>query len=419
MDALALLEQLIRADGDGAEAVDDLMANAMRQAGAEVETFDYEPASVPLIDEFARSEVATTEPQRCLIGRIDGHNPKNGKSLLLFAHPDTEAMPSNPAWQTEPRSPTRTDGRLYGWGVADDLAGMAMLATAPAILRQTGIALAGDIILVSAPSKRHRRGIAAALNHGLDADGAIYLHPAESGRGLNEIKAFAPGQLEFSIHVHGRAPETNEPAHTAFAHRGENAIGKLTKIAAALQACDQARATHIHHPRLQSAIGRSTNLMLSHIAAGNVGQLSRMPVTGTLSGALTLVPGEALETVMAEVEGAVAQAADNDAWLCENRPEVTWHAGVSAAETVSADPLYQTVENALRQVGASPTVNPLHTSSDIRNPTVQRGIPTVGFGPFCGGLAMSGQTDEWVDISDFERAVQATANIIEAWCGSA
>jgi acetylornithine deacetylase len=66
-----------------------------------------------------------------------------------------------------------------------------------------------------------------------------------------------------------------------------------------------------------------------------------------------------------------------------------------------------------------PVVNPLHTSSDIRNPIVQAGIPTVGIGPLCGGLTMSGLADEWVDIDDFRRSVLVVDRIVREWCGTA
>ncbi len=59
----------------------------------------------------------------------------------------------------------------------------------------------------------------------------------------------------------------------------------------------------------------------------------------------------------------------------------------------------------------------MHTSSDIRNPIVQKGIPTVGLGPLGGDLAQNGRTDEWVDIEDFVRGVKVTAGVIVGWCG--
>ena len=309
-------------------------------------------------------------------------------------------------------------GRLHGWGVADDLAGCAMLSDALLALEDAGLRPAGDVTLVAAPSKRHRRGIGAALHAGLRADAALYLHPAESGRGLGDIKAFAPGQLELALTLEGRPPETSEPAHTAFAHRGVNAVSIAMAVVAALEALDRERGGRIHHPRLESAIGRSTNLMVTHIEAGRADVTTRLPETCRLRAALSLVPGERLEAAMREVEGALAALASADPRLADHPPSIDWLAGVSAAETADDHPFFRTVAEAIEAAGTRPVVNPLHTSSDIRNPIVQAGIPTLGIGPFCGDLTMAGGVDEWIDIADYARSVTVVGRIIADWCGT-
>ena len=97
---------------------------------------------------------------------------------------------------------------LDGWGVADDLAGVAAMFGAISILKSAGFSPAGDVYVASTPSKRHRRGITALLARGLDADAALYLHPAELGCGLSDVKAFSSGQVEFLVTVAGAKPDT-------------------------------------------------------------------------------------------------------------------------------------------------------------------------------------------------------------------
>jgi len=417
-ESLALLRDLVAAGRDGPRAVEALISGAMEGAGATVEAFDYDPAEVPMVAEFAAEGVGSAGTERCILGRRGGGGGgEGGRSLILFAHPDVEPFRPEPAWSSDPFAPVERNGRLYGWGVADDHAGIAVMIEALAVLARAGLAPAGDVTLVAAPSKAHRRGISAALHRGLSADAAVYCHPAESGRGLDEIKAFAPGELQFTVTVEGRLPDTAEPAHTAFAHTAENPFDKALVVARALRAVDEARARRIRHPRLEAAIGRSANLAITHAAAGDPSRLSRIAPSATLGCAMTLVPGERLDEVMAEVERAVAGAAEEDAWLSAHPPRIAWLAGVSAAETEDGDPLCRTAAAALARCGAAPKVNPLHTSSDIRNPIVQKAIPTVGFGPLCGGLTMSGHADEWVDIADQRRAIVATAALVADWCG--
>jgi len=410
------LEDLIRAAAKGPHAVQSMLALQMAAAGAAIDILDYRPDAVPMTAEFARASVASAEQEAVTIGRIEGTG--GGRSLLLFAHPDTEPYRPEPQWASRPFEPSTRDDRLHGWGVADDLAGIAMLAASVALLQARGQVLAGDVILVAAPSKRHRRGISAALHAGIRADAALYLHPAESGRGLGEIKAFAPGQLEFTVTIEGQVPDTLEPAHTAFAHRGQNPITKAMTILEALRSLDECRAAAIRHPRLEAAIGRSTNLMVTHIEAGRPDVTTRLPEACRLRAALSLVPGEELDAVMRSVEAAIDDAVAGDPWLASHPPVIDWLAGVSAAETPDEAPFFQLVERAIRAFGTTPVVNPLHTSSDIRNPIVQAGIPTLGLGPLCGGLTMAGFADEWVDLADFRRSIEVTARIVADWCGT-
>lgn len=415
-ESLGLLESLIVAGETGPEAVETILCRAMRDVGCETEVLGYDPRAVPLIDEFAATEVSAVAGERCLVGRIGGR--PGGRSLLLFAHTDMEEFRRDPPWRTDPFAPSRRDGRLHGWGVADDLAGVAMLVQSIRVLGAAGFEPGGGVVLVSAPSKKHRRGISAALHHGIAADAAVYLHPAESGRGLDEIKAFAPGQLEFTVTIQGRAPETSEPAHTAFAHAAVNPFDKALSVIGALHRLDAERGRRLIHPRLQKVIGRSANLMLSHCEFGAGNALSRIAESCRFGGAMTLVPGESLDEVMRSVEETIAAVSESDPWLDQYPPRVSWLSGVTAAEIPDDAPLYRIVAKVLRDHGANPEVNPLHTSSDIRNPIVQKGIPTVGFGPICGGLTMSGKADEWVDIDSFIQAIAVTAEIIMAWTGA-
>ena len=190
-------------------------------------------------------------------------------------------------------------------------------------------------------------------------------------------------------------------------------------IVTALRDLDRARAHRIRHPVLEAAVGRSTNLMVSHLACGAPDALSRRPESCTIGAALSFPPTETLAAVQAEVEGALLRACADDPWLTAYPPQLLWDAGVSGAETLPDHPFYEAASGALCATGVTPHVNPMHTGSDIRNPIVQGGIPTLGLGPLCGDLAQNGLSDEWVDTADLQRAVTATRDIIASWCGVA
>lgn len=415
-EALAILRELIAAQREGEGAVQGIVAERLARAGCAVEVLPFDPADVPVIGEFAAARARTAGVRHNVVARLRGDPARN--SLLMFAHPDSEPVGGTEGWRTDPFAGEIHDGRIHGWGVADDLGGIAAGVLGIARAARSGRPL-GDVILASTPSKRHARGVAAVLHQGLEADGALYLHPAESGAGLNEIKAFAAGQIEFRIGVEGRLPDTTEPGHTGFAHLAINPVDKAMVIAAALGALDAERGARVRHPRLDEAVGRSTNLMISTIACGEDARFGRLNARCVMGGAVSFPPGETIDGVKAEIEAAVAAAAAGDDWLDRNPPVIEWVSGVTGAECLSDHPLYRAAARAVSSVtGTQPHVNPMHTSSDIRNPIVQKAIPTVGFGGLCGDLSQNGKHDEWIDVADFRRTVDATAAMIVDWCGT-
>jgi acetylornithine deacetylase len=338
----------------------------------------------------------------------------------MFAHPDGEPVAGTEAWTHDPFAAEIDAGRMYGWGVADDLMGVAAGVCALDVIAASKTPLKGDVIMASTPSKRHARGITAVLNNGYGADGALYLHPAESGVGLREIKALASGELIFRIRVTGRRPNTTEPGHAAFAHLAVNPIDKAIVLHQALTALGEARAKRVHHPVLDAAVGRSTNIMLTAIQCGFDRSLSQIAPVCDLAGTVSYPPNEKLLDVQAEIAATIKVTIEAEPWMKDNPPEVIWISGVTGTEIKTDHPLYQTVSGAITMVtGIKPAVNPMHTSSDIRVPLVQKGIPTVGIGSLGGNLAQNGLLDEWVDVEDFVNLVKTTAVVIADWCGAA
>ncbi|WP_164854916.1 M20/M25/M40 family metallo-hydrolase [Devosia sp. 1566] len=410
------LRQLLSQSRNGEEAVQAWLAAQSEALGCTVTTQRYRPADIPMVAEFAGERAIDTGERASVLAHLPGSG--EGRSVIFFAHPDSEPFVEPHGWSHDPFAGETENGRLYGWGLADDLAGIAAMVQAVAVLKAAGLKPAGDVYLASTPSKRHARGVSALLHSGVSADAAVYFHPAESGEGLREVKAFASGQLDFRIVVAGQPPQTTEPHQTGFAHRGVNPIEKAMLIFRALSDLDAERGERVLHPSLQAAVGRSTNLMLSHIAAGEPDRLSRMASSCTLGGAVSLPPGEALEDVQAQIEAVVRHVVDEDDWLRLHPPQIIWDAGVTGAEVPVSHPLYRTVAEVIEAtIGEAPHINVMHTSSDIRNPMVQKGILTVGLGSLGGDLTQNHSHDEWIDIDDYVRCVQVAAGIIARWCG--
>ncbi len=415
-DAEGFLAALVAAQRDGEAAVQRVVADRLARFCA-VEAVDYDPAEVPLIGEFAAPGARAEGVRTAVLARLPGAKEK--RSLILFAHPDSEPATETERarWGADPFALTERAGRLYGWGVADDLAGVAAGALAVERAARAGAPL-GAVVFASTPSKRHARGVAALLHRGVAADAALYLHPAESGLGMGEVKVLAPGQLEFRVTVTGRKPDTNEPGHTAYAHLGVNALEKALLLIEALRRLDAARGARIVHPVIHKAAGRSTNLMVSAISCGEGVKRNRMPLECVFAGTASFPPGEPVEAVRDEIAAALSAAAAADPWLAASPPLIAWPSGVTGGETAPDHPFWLAVSGSVAAVtGTAPQVNALHASSDIRVPIVQKGVPTLGLGALCGDLTQDGRADEWVDAADFHRMVDVTARIVRDWCG--
>ena len=413
---ISFLRRLVRSTKEGEESVQRLVAERFKELGCQVDVLRVLPTSLTLKKQFASDDLVDLTERVTVVCNLQGSG--NGRNLLFFAHPDSQPVTSTSRdWNHDPFEATVEDNKIFGWGVADDLAGVAIMAEAVDAVRTAGIPLQGDVYLGSTASKRNARGIIALLSRGYHADASIYVHPAESGAGLNEIKSMASGLLRFRIKVSGQPPSTTEPDQTAFAHLGTNPIDKANLIIQALKKLDTRRGETIHNKTLDAAIGRSTNLLIGHISCGTAKRLYQMPSECVISANVTFPPNEELSKVRTDIESAVADAANADPWLAEHPPSIDWLFGTPGVEVPVEHPLYQTVSAAIQAAtGKTPHLNPLHSASDIRNPILFSGIPTVGIGPLGGGLSVTGGENEWVDLEDYIIAIKVCAKVIVEWC---
>ena len=272
----------------------------------------------------------------------------------------------------------------------------------------------GDVIFASTPSKSHARGVASILHRGLTADASL---SASSGvsQGMREVKAVASVSWNSVFRLRVQPPILRNLAIQPFTSWSKSIVA--IKVIDALYQLNEARNLRINHKKIKKVVGRSTNLHISNITSNDEDRLSRLNETCTFGGAISFPPGEDLRQVKEEIENTVTNVAENDEWLKINQPKISWISGVTGAEVDESSLFYQIVSSATKNVtGKMPHVNPMHTSSDIRNPIVEANIPCVGLGCLGGNLSQNNKIDEWIDIKDFYRMVEVTSEIIERWC---
>ena len=417
IEPIRCLRDLVSLQKEGELAIQAYTQDVLERAGLSTKYLDYTPSKVAVKGEFSAYNEALEIPRRALVCKTNG-DPEY-PSLLIFAHPDSEPFDGSESWSSEPFTPNEKKGKLYGWGVADDLAGCACAISAIQHVIQNKTDKFGNVIFASTPSKSFARGVSAVLHDGTIADASLYLHPAESGYGLNEIKAIASGQLEFTLVIYGRHPETKEPGHTAFSHLAVNPIEIAYLYIDALSQLNHFRNKRIFHNMIHSEVGRSTNIHISRIISNEEEKLSRINQICTLGGAVSFPPNETIEDTMNEIEAAVKKVTAGDPWLLQNPPKLNWLSGVTGGEVDVSSPFYKVVSASVKEVTSKqPHVNPMHTSSDIKNPIVEADIPCLGLGCLGGNLTQNNQVNEWIDIADFSNMVAVTKKIIEGWCGN-
>ena len=411
---VGMLRELLVKSAEGEEALQHEIDGCFTRLGCQVETISSKPNRFALATDFAPPGDAP-EPERVSVVAVSP-GAGDGRSLFVFAHPEGEPVAGTDTWRHDPFAGTIENGRMYGWAIADDLSGVVAMICAQDAIRSAGLSPAGSVTYASTVSKRRAQGIYAVLEKGYHADAALYLHPAESGEGLGDIKSRASGLLRFRITIRGQLPDTGEPTHTPFSHLSINPIDKAWIVYQAITALDEQRANRVQHPAYDE-IGRATNLHITHIEAGDANRPGRVSPTAIMTGALAFPPGEDLAEVQRELEDTVRQASESDDWLREHPARLEWLQGISGVEISEDSPIYRTVAAAIEDVtGLAPQVQSLHAASEIRTPILYSGIPTLGFGPLSGGNTQSGGVDEWVSVDDFINMVEVVAKVIAKWC---
>ena len=414
-ESVKYLQSLIKRYPEGEGQLQKHLAECFKELGCEVHVEELLPMTVQLSREFAADETIDNVPRTHVIGCVEGTG--GGRSLMLITHPDGDPIKTE-AWVKPPHEGLIEGGHIFGWGVADDLAGIAMMVEATKAIMSSGAKLRGDLYLMSACAKRNAWGIAGLLRAGYSADAGIYVHPAESELGLKEIKSMTSGLLKFRITIKGRKPPKTEFVQTTFNHLGVNPVTKALAIVNALDRLNQERNRRVFYKLLVDAVGRSTNLLVSYIQAGSASNLTDVPASCVVGASLTFPPNEDIDEVMKEVELYLNRFYDSDDYLRENKPLMEWIQGTQGVEMGEDLPIVQVTKEAIKSVtGAYPFSNPLYSKSDLRTPVLIAEIPNVAFGPLAGDLATTGGKDEWVDVNDYIRSIKVLVKIILDWCG--
>ncbi|OQA43493.1 MAG: Acetylornithine deacetylase [Chloroflexi bacterium ADurb.Bin325] len=331
-------------------------------------------------------EVAPGRPNVIVTARGSG----GGRNLLLNGHMDTVGL----AGMAAPLDPRIADGRMYGRGAYDMKAGLA--ASLIAARRARGAGLRGDVIVACVVDEEVASLGTQALVRELarwQPAAAIVAEPTEMALAVAH-KGFAWFDIEtFGVAAHGSRP-----------HLGVDAIMKMGRVLAALDAHDralQARPTHRH-------LGGGS-LHAGVIQGGQ--ELSSYPAYCKLQVERRTVPGESIDLAEAQLQAILDECARGDSAFSARLTRGLARDPFEVAEDASIVQMCR--EHLGRATGRPTEVGGVSYWADSAL-LAAAGVPTVLLGPTGAGAHAA---EEWVDLASAEQCADIYAAVARELCG--
>jgi len=321
--------------------------------------------------ETGSAEVAAGRPNIWARRRGTGGGP----TLMLCGHTDTVGVGG---YLGDPFAPRVEQGRLHGRGACDMKGAIAAMLEAARLV--SGTTLRGDLLLLLVADEEHgMTGSAYAGRHGPTADFAIVGEPT----GL-AVCPVHKGEYCGRVIVEGKA------AHTSMPSIGRNAIVDMATVIAALAAYGRDLERRQPHPYCGTAFATVSTIQ------GGTG-VSSVPDRCEIEFDRRTLPGEALQSILQEIETCLDQAR-------RARPGLRVTLGPSSLyipplSTPLDAPITLACRSAVSAVtGNDAIVEAFPACTDAPN----LGIPAVICGP--GDLAQAHTIDEWVEIDQLAKA---------------
>lgn len=243
-------------------------------------------------------------------------------------------------------------------------------------------------------------------------DAAIYVHPAESGDGLREVKMASLGLLEFLISVEGKAPDTTDPHQTIFSTSAVSAAEKGVYLFHGLHEWAREASTRYCHDALEKMANQSFALTVGNLISGADNEVFEIPLHCDVKGTVCFPPEARLDDIRAEFEAAFEELVAQDWWLAQSHASLEWgdHIGESAQSDEDSAFLRMVSEVLEAVKGREPHYYYGHSVSDIRYPLLYWGAQAFGVGPVAGDI---GKKSEWVDREEYLDTIIAVTQMLK------
>jgi acetylornithine deacetylase len=322
------------------------------------------------------TEVAPGRPN--VVGTVQGRAP--GRSLMFCGHIDTVGV----AGMNSPFEPVERDGRLYGRGSQDMKGGVAAMIGAARLIAETGGLSEGQLVIAAVIDEEHASLGADALVTKFRADAAVVTEPTDL-----DVAVAHKGFQWVEIETRGRA------AHGSRPREGRDAVMRMGRVLARLEALDRKLQSGRSHPLLGTA-----SLHASTIAGGR--EWSSYPDRCVLQVERRTLPGEAEMAALEEARAILDALRDEDSQFEASASPVF---GRSPYEIDPGHRLPDLLRAAATEVGHTPQRVGMTFWTDAAI-LGGAGIPSVLFGPGGAGLH---SVEEYVRVREVEICRDALA----------
>jgi len=407
---LELLSNGLEASLVNLETFQEWFASEMTKLGMGVEQFRVSPeelADQPACQKSLREAPSSLQQGTNVLGHLRG---EGGSGVLLFGHADKK--PETFEYGKDHPHLVEENGRLYGAGIADDVSGLTAMLSALTVIRDLKLVLPGDVIVASILGKQMGiYGTYGLVTKYSPLEGAIYVHPAESGWGLREIKMASCGLLEFIVEVEGKRPDSTDPHQTLFSSTAISAVDKAIKLYHGLLRWAKDANERYPHQELNDLAGQSVALTVGRLISGEDKMAYEIPLHALLQGCVVFPPGVDLEVIQKEFSDAFDRLVCEDAWLSVSHAQLKWGDAIAQGIQAKEDSGFlKMAAKVLSEItGSNPEYYYGHAASDIRYPMLQWGAQAFGVGPKAGDIGLE---TEWVDREEYLDTIVAIVRML-------
>jgi putative selenium metabolism hydrolase len=374
------------------KSVVDLCAAVIRQPSVSGE----EAGVVSELKAFMESsgfDSVTVDRYGSIIGCVKGNRP--GPRILFDGHIDT--VPVDAArWTRDPFGAQIENGRMYGRGTSDMKGAVAAMAVAAAeMAKPENRDFAGEIYVAGVVHEECFEGVAAReISSAVKPD---YVVIGEASQ-LN-LKIAQRGRAEIVLQTEGK------PAHSASPDEGINAVHKMMKLVACVEALT---------PPEQEVLGKGTNA-LTDIKSSPYPGASVVPSGCRVTYDRRLLVGETKESILQPIRDIIARLQAEDSAFKATVGLAEDQAPCHTGETIRAERFfpawrYEESEEFVRQVlgglraaGLDPQIDHYAFCTNGSHYAGEAGIRTFGFGPSLETLAHT--DDEYIELDQLYKAV--------------